>query len=718
MHPPKTASTPLLPLSLLLAGLVFFVNGSPFFRDSPEFITSFTVAGVSHPTGFPAIHLLAQLFVGLPIGSIPFRLGLLMLFSIGWTAACLAWTVSQVSRHSNQELPETWLSNLLPWAAALCLPLLNTVWFHWSNIEVYVPSLALSATLIAVGADAMQRPDPRLRLPLLALLSGLSLGFHVSSSMLALLVDGFVLWTSLRKRPASFPWVHAVSWSALMAAGGALAVLYVPLRAGLSPAVNWGNPSSLAGFASHISGRSIRSSFSSEMMQGDWAHILANTQTYLGQMLDQTGPMLAFSALAMVLLLTSASKRLVGTMLGTLLLSDAAFSIFINPMAQSDRQTSTLSLTLLCLTSGIALQTMLNRWRSRLHDTDAPIAPWGVALVILLTAVTLTAWPVLDLEGSRIRGRKASHAYAMGLETYRSAQPDSLVVTTGDDLSGMMMYLESVEIRRPDILPVIHQMLCDPSLTQQRLERHPTHPAVPVLESSTRQHCTEDTRQAMQSAWAHALASLGRMRTPTLWELGSGSDGLLPGGPIAVPPVIDVCWEERPDDPRAQADRWNEMYRDWGSEAIDDIGGNILAEALRLQATVLQKDAMARGYPPTQACSLLVSAAKLSQENCRVRNNLAVCLMTLGRVGEAAEQARTGVDSCPLYLPARTNLVLALILAGKAEAAALALIEMSNDFPSVQLRPRLESLRRRLNAMKHPQGEALVEAMLRKLARD
>ncbi len=65
---------------------MFFAGGSPGWLDSSEFVASAGSLGLSHPPGHPAYLLLSHLFLGLPFGSIAFRLALFSGVCLGLTS--------------------------------------------------------------------------------------------------------------------------------------------------------------------------------------------------------------------------------------------------------------------------------------------------------------------------------------------------------------------------------------------------------------------------------------------------------------------------------------------------------------------------------------------------------------------------------------------------------------------------------------------------------
>ncbi len=202
--------------------------------DSPETATAAAVLGIQHPPGYPLPTLLGRLAVLTLPGAPAFASNLLAalasivaLFLIwGWTWALLADT-----QHADQ----------VPWLVALLCLGMPQLWFLGLSAKgaIYTLNLCLSLAVLWAGWQATRADINPWTLALGALCLGLGLAGH-AMSMLAL-APALFLWSrdwrlSDKKRAWFFIFL------------GLSLYLYLPLRARLGPALNWGDPQTLDRF--------------------------------------------------------------------------------------------------------------------------------------------------------------------------------------------------------------------------------------------------------------------------------------------------------------------------------------------------------------------------------------------------------------------------------------------------------------------------------------
>ena len=121
------------------------VSGQVSWFDAGEFSAASAGLGVPHPTGFPLLCLLAYAAQLLPIGSVPFKLGLLCALSVSGTTGLIHATARRLGA--------------CPYAAffgALFYPSVAVVWLHGGVLEVY----ALNVFLISMLAWLLLAPEP------------------------------------------------------------------------------------------------------------------------------------------------------------------------------------------------------------------------------------------------------------------------------------------------------------------------------------------------------------------------------------------------------------------------------------------------------------------------------------------------------------------------------------------------------------------------------
>ena len=212
-------------------------------EDSGEFVTAARVLGVAHPPGYPLYLMIAHAFTWIPFGTVAWRVNLASAVFGAGTVCVLALLVILFTRNRAAAL-----------AAALLFAFSREFWEQSVIAEVYT----LTAFLVALSLLLLfqwERTRANRLLLWLAVVCGLGTSVH---NTFMLLMPWFALFVLLHDRaetgcmPGPRRWALYAGLSALAAACCMGVLLYIPLRAAAHPAVNWGDPESLAGFWRHI----------------------------------------------------------------------------------------------------------------------------------------------------------------------------------------------------------------------------------------------------------------------------------------------------------------------------------------------------------------------------------------------------------------------------------------------------------------------------------
>jgi hypothetical protein len=224
--------------SLLLGAFLFAIYAATAARtiyagDSGELVAAVHVLGIPHPPGYPLYVLLGKLFTVLvPLGSIAFRMSL---FSAACAAAAGAALYALLCREGVRR------------SAALCAALLfafaPSVWAE-ANIQRVYALNALCLALATAAAFSWYRTRRPRDLVLAALVCGVGATNHTFMAVYAVAIAAFVLLTDPRilRRP---PTLLAAVGAGLF---GLLPYAFLPLRARMDPALNWGRPDTLERF--------------------------------------------------------------------------------------------------------------------------------------------------------------------------------------------------------------------------------------------------------------------------------------------------------------------------------------------------------------------------------------------------------------------------------------------------------------------------------------
>jgi hypothetical protein len=720
--PSRIESALLLAFAIaILALLALAADPFPFFKDSGELASSIRNAGIAHPTGFPLHHVIAAAAVQLPLGPAPYRMALVSSVSIAAALFLVAFLVLVLGRVASpavaESRPGALCQILVASAAGLALPACDTLWFHGLNIEVYASSLALSSFILFTALRALETGGAGWR-NLFMLAGGLGAGMHVTCSLLFGLAFVVLAVSALasqggRARGALFGLLFPGAMFYVLAL---VCLAYLPVRASEDPLRNWGDPSDWAGFLAHLTGRSIRTSFSEKILRLDWPHVAVYARLYAEQIMAQAGSLLPLALLGLVVV--AARRRAAGFLLAAGLAADAGFSILINPMGQEDKQTSMLSLFLLASLAGAGGIVLLGKAASfGGQGRGAWLRGPRMLLVAIIAGVALLASPIASLSPEARASRVSSLAYMSGRILFQALPPDSLNVTGQDDLSAQTLYLGEVERRRPDSIHVIKQMVCQGPFMASSFRNAAAIPGAEELRSASEGVCStiEPPQDEVAAVWRVLVPILKRGQVPVRWELGDGpTDSLV--APWLVPdfPSFALEWSREEGPARRPLEeflpRYGRLARSMEEDLQDDISATVLSEYERLTGGFLLALAGSRDdrYVLAAACSFLRGATRLSKGNCRAWNNLSVCLSTLGKTEEATAASEAAVEACPLYSVALVNLIRFQLGERRMAEAEANLCRLGRDFPPGDYAFRLVKLKLQLEKAGRTDEAALV----------
>lgn len=418
---------PLLVYVLTLAPTIYNL-------DSAELTTAAATGGLIRATGYPVYLMLGWLWSHLPVGDVGYRMNLL-------SAVCGAATIALGDRILRR-------LGAGPWASLGALGLLATAPFFWGLAlvaEVYTLHTALMAGIILLLLRWRERPSA-LRLGLVALLGGVSMGHHLATAMLVPGCLALVLGTAPRQalRP------HSLAAMALGGLAGLAVYLYIPLRSLGQPAFNYVGMYDAAGVFQPVDLTSPANLW--------W---LVSGRQFAGQMLGYdaagwAGQALAFGAqlfhsffavgigpglVGMALLLRR--DRWLGLSLLLMFVLSAGFYIGYRVV---DKQTMFLPAYLIwALWAGVGYQWLLD-WVGQAGRARAETLLMKGVMVGAVVAALAWNWPLAD------RSRDFS-ARERGEAVLAAAAPGALVLGWWETVP-LVEYHQLVEGRRPDITAI------------------------------------------------------------------------------------------------------------------------------------------------------------------------------------------------------------------------------------------------------------------------
>jgi len=618
--------------------------------DSGELAATATELGVSHPTGFALFNLAGHTFVRIPMACAAVRVHLL-----GAVAAVLAvwlwlWALTPATV-TPSSIPGKTLA-LVQTTALLWLPLAApSVLLHVRAAEVYPVVWLILAATTAVWV----RLPPGRRTVALGLLSGLGLGVHVEAALLpgaACLVAGLIPSPGQRL-PAWRPLLGASVLGVLAAS----AVVYLPLAASRNPVFSWGDVQTPMALLDHITGASIRRAFAGETGPG---HYLSGIEA-LGRLLWRDGRWLfAPALLGVVAALRHARPALVVTL--AVMLVDAAYSAFVNPMGLRDDQAGLLVLLCLGVLAAVGLHALVHS--AARASVAAILAVMGIVWTGALLAQTLALRPQADLD--------AGARYADRL--WRDVAPGTLLLTSSDSRGSACAWTQAGEGARPDCLCMPLVFARSPAQLR-RLAARTQRPELAQAAQLLDQPWTPARAADVLAAWLRPSLAAGDVA----WEPGLAAEDaqveahLRSGFPWDHVQSARLDAAARSQAARAAADAIAAFCAAGLPTTPQGCAATpMLSQALGLQlgvsaALLLRRD-------PALAEGLLHRAAALAPHDARILNNLAVLDLDAGRPLAALVRTEAALAEDPGYVAGHRTAARAALRAGQpglavAEAA-------------------------------------------------
>ncbi len=424
-----------------LAPSITLVNGA---GDSGELASTAYTLGIAHPTGYPLYMLIGFVVTHLlpaePARSLNIFSALMGALTIGLLALLATRLARRVAAAAPWPLAA--LATVLPLAALALSP---TFWTEAIVTETRTLALALDALILVllVAPCAPSRP----RALLTAVLYGLALGDHLLSLYLAPALLALL-----------YPWARRSPrrWAALLCLflAGLSCYLYLPLRAAMQPAADWGHPDTLARLLWVVSGREYRY----QMFGLGGAEFAARTGNSLVAIVQQLNG--ATTAAAIVGLAVLVRRQ---TRCGLALALTFVIDVLATSAYQADAAPAYLLLGLLCvavaatvgLLAGGALVLRIARPRGR-----GVRPPLITTLLLGSVAVFVAAeGPAAGAARAAVRASSTTAARDAGVSTLRRLPPDAVIFASGDDASVPLWYAQRGLRLRPDVTIVATALL-------------------------------------------------------------------------------------------------------------------------------------------------------------------------------------------------------------------------------------------------------------------
>jgi tetratricopeptide (TPR) repeat protein len=417
---------PLLEAAAL--GLVIFAvyaSGacpSIYVGDSGELVAAVHTLGIPHPSGYPLYVLLGKLWtVLLPFGSIALRMSL---FSAACAAAACGLLYGLCRRVGLGRAAAVLSASLLAFAPSL-----------WGEANVQrVYALNTLFIVMATGATLRWQRTGALRdLGLAFFLCGVGATNHTFMGIYAVALAIFVVL----QRPALLASPRRLfaygTTAAATAIAGLLPYAYLPIRSRMQPQLDWGNPESWQGFVAVV----LRSDFWERAWIESPADVIPILTDYARSLTVELT--WAGAALAIVALFTARSRRCVPVLLPLLVMAGNLAALALHG-SRSDifiwHRYYIPSYAMAALLAGAGWDGLVKRW------DRFPGLAW--AALLLPAYLLVSGWSEFD----RSRYRIAEDFAEAVLE---SIPPGAHLIATDDNVLFVLIYLQMVEGRRPDV---------------------------------------------------------------------------------------------------------------------------------------------------------------------------------------------------------------------------------------------------------------------------
>lgn len=392
--------------------------------DAGELMTAAARLGIAHPSGYPLLTLLGKAATYLPIGTVAYRLNLLV--ALMGASACGLLAVLMLLSARNA------VAGVL---TGLAFGLTPVIWRNSTNFEVYTLNAllivaALLCATIAWHPDTEQNRRGRW-LCLLGLSAGLGVSHHLSfvavlPALIPIAWNGRACWMPSRRQTTT---------AAMAFALGLTPWLYLPIRAWYfadNPETCWTRLPSLGAVIGHMSALEYRS----QLLAYAPAGIPILLRRFADALWQQFGPLLALVAFGLV----STPRAAGGLMNAAAVLLGVNVVLFLGYVVDDYEVFYIPSYIAVAVCAGLGIRRIAQRGPSRAASVAVAV---GVGAVI----VTLGAirWPEIAHHGTPF-----TSDYVARLE--RMLPADALVIVAAqwsdpDAISFPVLYARQVEGR-------------------------------------------------------------------------------------------------------------------------------------------------------------------------------------------------------------------------------------------------------------------------------
>ena len=413
---------------------------SLYWGDCGELATVAATLGIPHPTGYPLYCLLGKLWtLILPFGTVVWRMNVLSAVFGALAVACLYGAARAVG-----------LSRPLALTAGGLLAFSFTFWQQCLITQTYTLAALWTCALLFLAARWRARGCQGRDLRLLAVGYGFALTCHQTNTLFLPGFVTFILWSSprllrLRERGVRAEWAKTLGWGLLPL----LIYLYLPIRARMHPVYNWGDPETPFAFWYHVTGRTYADGMFHETL-GD---IRGQLKIYaLNLRAEFSWPVVAVAGFGLFRLWQERSDQPLAFLLCWIFAADIGFVVnygIYNGYIYYIPSYVVVSLWAVW-GAGWLWQALAPRLEAAKRPAFAAFAGLAVLSLVPIQAVTH--------RHVSLSGNWTCEDYGRNL--LASVPPHGILIESADDTaSSSVLYLQTVEHVRPDVVLVRRSML-------------------------------------------------------------------------------------------------------------------------------------------------------------------------------------------------------------------------------------------------------------------
>ncbi len=411
-----------------------------YWGDCGELATVAATLGIPHPTGYPLYCLLGKAWtLVFPFGSVVWRLNVLSAIFGSFAVMCLYGFARAIS-----------LPRPLALTAAGLLAFCSTFWQQCLLTETYTLAAFFTCLNLFLAARWKGRGCRPGDLAALAVAYGFTLTSHQTNTLFLPGFLGFIFWTDpalLRLREASVrkTWAKTLGLAALPL----LVYAYLPIRARMHPAYNWGDPETLFAFWYHVTGRT----FSAGMFTDPLSKVGQNLLRWATNLPKEfSWPLTALCVFGLGCFWRQRTERPLAFLLTWIVLADIVFAV-----NYSIYNAYIYFIPCYAVMSACAGRGLLSLWQAlepHLASEKRPAyAAFGAACALALVPTQIVGHQTVSLHGNWT-------CYDYSRNILASVPAHGLLIENGDDTAGFgVTYLQMVEHRRPDVVLIRRAML-------------------------------------------------------------------------------------------------------------------------------------------------------------------------------------------------------------------------------------------------------------------